>query len=176
MSPRLNKDEQMSKKMSDACTDYSKDLNKHSFFKVNNLALSQDLVQDTFAKTWSYLVKGGEIDLMRAFLYHTLNCLIIDEYRKRKGVSLESLVEKGFEPGVLDTEEMINKLDGKTAFLLIGQLPDKYQKIIRMRFAQNLTLAEMALITGQSKNAMAVQVHRGLEKLKVLYSHSEQID
>jgi RNA polymerase sigma-70 factor (ECF subfamily) len=162
--------------MSDAYTDYAKDLNRHSFFKVHDLALSEDLVQDTFSKTWSYLVKGGEIDLMRAFLYHTLNCLIIDEYRKRKGVSLENLLEKGFEPGVLDTEEMINKLDGKTAFLLIGQLPEKYQKIIKMRYAQSLTLAEMALITGQTKNAMAVQVHRGLEKLKILYSHSEHVE
>jgi DNA-directed RNA polymerase specialized sigma24 family protein len=83
---------------------------------------------------------------------------------------------KRVEPGVLDTEEMINKLDGKTAFLLIGQLPEKYQKIIKMRYAQSLTLAEMALITGQTKNAMAVQVHRGLEKLKILYSHSEHVE
>ena len=166
----------MQEQLSTAYVDYAKDLNKHSFFKVHDLALSEDLVQDTFSKTWAYLVKGGEIDLMRAFLYHTLNCLIIDEYRKKKPASLDALVEQGFEPGMLDTEEMINKLDGKTAFLLIQQLPEKYQKIIKMRFAQSLTLAEMALITGQSKNAMAVQVHRGLEKLKVLYSHSEQAD
>ena len=176
MSSGPSRDEHNGKQMSDAYTDYAKDLRKHFFFKVHDTALSEDLVQDTFTKTWSYLVKGGEIDLMRAFLYHTLNCLIIDEYRKRKGVSLENLIEKGFEPGMLDTEEMINKLDGKTAFLLIQQLPEKYQKVIKMRFAQSLTLAEMALITGQSKNAMAVQVHRGLEKLKVLYIHSEQAD
>ena len=113
---------------------------------------------------------------MRAFLYHTLNCLIIDEYRKRKGVSLDSLVEKGFEPGVLDTEEMINKLDGETAFLLIEKLPIKYQKVIRMRFTQSLTLSEMALITGQTKNAMSVQVHRGLERLKILYKHLDHTE
>jgi DNA-directed RNA polymerase specialized sigma24 family protein len=104
MSPRLNKKEEaMQEKMSTAYVDYAKDLNKHSFFKVHDLALSQDLVQDTFSKTWSYLVKGGEIDLMRAFLYHTLNCLIIDEYRKKKPASLDALVEQGFEPHSIDT-------------------------------------------------------------------------
>jgi DNA-directed RNA polymerase specialized sigma24 family protein len=48
-------------------------------------------------------------------------------------------------------------------------LPKKYQKVVHMRYVQDLTLEEMSLITGQSKNAMAVQVHRGLEKLKLLY-------
>lgn len=163
--------------MSTAYTEHVKDLSRHSFFKVNNLALSEDLVQDTFTKTWSYLVKGGEINLMRAFLYHTLNCLIVDEYRKRKPTSLEALVEQGFEPSsTIGTEELIDKLDGKAAFLLIQQLPEKYKKIILMRFKQSLTLTEMALLTGQSKNVMAVQVHRGLEKLKVLYNHNEQTD
>ncbi len=33
---------------------------------------------------------------------------------------------------------------------------------------RNLSLREMSLITGQSKNTIAVQVHRGLEKLNKL--------
>ena len=40
--------------------DYAKGMNSYSFFKVNNHATSDDLVQDTFIKTWSYLVGGGE--------------------------------------------------------------------------------------------------------------------
>jgi len=156
--------------MSDAYNDYGKGLNKHSFFKVHSHELGQDLVQDTFLKTMRYLVKGGKIDLMRAFLYHTLNCLIVDEYRKRKTTSLDVLLEKGFEPSAGDTEQLINALDGKTALLLIQRLPFKYQKIMRMRFTQSLSLEEMSLVTGQSKNAMAVQVHRGIEKLRVLYT------
>ena len=40
---------------------------------------------------------------------------------------------------------------------------------MRMKYNQDLSLTEMSLITGQTKNAMAVQLHRGLEKLKVLY-------
>ncbi len=40
-----------------------------------------------------------------------------------------------------------------------------------MRFVQDLSLKEMSLITGKTKNSIAVQVHRGLEKIKVLYGH-----
>ncbi len=156
--------------MTAAHHDFSTGLNKHSFFKIHNRILSEDLVQDTFIKTWQYLVKGGKIDMMKAFLYHILNNLIIDEYRKQKTVSLDMMLENGFEPTNTDTERTMNVLDGKTALLLIKHLPLKYQKVMRMRFAQDLSLHEMSLLTGQSKNTLAVQIHRGLAKLRLLYS------
>ena len=151
--------------------DYAKGMNSYSFFKVHNHATSDDLVQDTFIKTWSYLTKGGKIDIMKAFLYHILNQLIIDEYRKRKTTSLDVLLEKGFEPSVDHSERIFNVFDGKAALHLIQHLPAKYQTVMRMRYAQDLSLKEISLITGQSRNAVAVQSHRGLEKLKVLYNH-----
>jgi RNA polymerase sigma-70 factor (ECF subfamily) len=149
--------------------DFERGLNIHAFSKTHDRSGSQDLVQATFMKTWLYLLRGGKIDLMRAFLYHVLNGLIIDEYRKRKTTSLDSLLERGFEPKETESERLINILDGKAAVLLIQRLPFKYQKIMRMRYMQELTLKEMSLITGESKNALAVQAHRGLEKLKQLY-------
>ncbi len=150
--------------------DYERGLNLHAFFKTNDRATSDDLVQDTFMKTWNYLVKGGKIDVMKAFLYHVLNHLIVDEYRKHKTTSLDALRENGYEPNVGHTGRILNILDGKSAILLIGRLSEKYQKVMRMRYVQDLSLTEMSLITGQSKNALAVQVHRGLEKLKLLYN------
>ncbi|MFZ3011949.1 MAG: RNA polymerase sigma factor [Minisyncoccia bacterium] len=148
--------------------DYEKGLNARAFFKVSDRAASQDLVQNTFIKTWSYLLKGGKIDIMKAFLYHVLDNLIVDQYRKHKTSSLELLMEKGFEP-VAEEEHLINLLDGKKALLLIARIPKKYQKIMRMRYVQDLTLKEMSLITGQSKNTISVQAHRGLEQIKALY-------
>jgi len=149
--------------------DFEKGLFTHALFKVHDQATSEDLVQDTFIKTWKYLVKGGEINVMKAFLYHILNHLIVDTYRKHKTESLDILLEKGFEPNVAPSDRLFNILDGKTAILLVTRLPLKYQKILRMRYMQDLSLKEMSLITGQTKNTMAVQVHRGLEKLKLLY-------
>jgi RNA polymerase sigma factor (sigma-70 family) len=154
-----------------AYNDYKKGLNSYAFFKVNNQIIGEDLVQDTFMKTWGYLVKGGRIEKMKAFLYHTLNNLIVDEYRKRKhkGASLDTLLEEGFEPGINDSERLFDTLDGKTAILLIKRLPKIYQKIMRMKYIQHLSIEEMSAITGQSKNVITVQAHRGLAKLKTLY-------
>lgn len=150
--------------------DYEKGLSLHAFFKLSDHGTGEDLVQETFVKTWSYLLKGGKIDVMKAFLYHVLNNLIVDEYRKRKTTSLDLLLEKGLEPKEVNAGNILDILDGKAALLLIQRLPVAYQKVMRMRYVQDLSLKEMALVTGQSKNAIAVQAHRGLEKLKSLYS------
>lgn len=167
MTPK--EETQQKEVMTVAHYDYQKGLNAHAFFKMHNHAIGEDMVQDTFLKTWKYLVKGGKIEVMKAFLYHVLNNLIIDEYRKHKTTSLDVLLEKGFEPSVDHTERLFDFLDGKAALLLIARLPFKYQKVMRMRYSQDLSLKEMSLITGQTKNAIAVQLHRGLEKLKLLY-------
>lgn len=169
----LKQREKLQEILTQAHRDFDKGLNARAFFKVNNRTTSEDLVQDTFIKTWSYLVKGGKIDIMKAFLYHVLNNLIIDQYRKHKTTSLDTLLEKGFEPAANDKpEKLFNILDGKTALLLIARLPENYQKIMRMRYIQDLSLKEISLITGQSKNNIAVQIHRSLEKLKLLYGHT----
>jgi RNA polymerase sigma-70 factor (ECF subfamily) len=153
--------------------DYEKGLSARAFFKVSDHEIGQDLVQNTFIKTWKYLLKGGKIEIMKAFLYHVLNNLIIDEYRKHKTTSLDNLLDKGFEPSIDDSERVVNILDGKAAIILIERLPLKYQHIMRMRYLEDLSLEEMSTITGESKNAMAVQAHRGLEKLKVLIKDIE---
>lgn len=152
-----------------AHNDYEKGLNARAFFKVSNHQAGEDLVQQTFMKTWIYLVKGGKIEIMKAFLYHILNNLIVDEYRKHKTTSLDVLTEKGFEPSFVDPRNLLNVLDGKAALILIERLSGTYKKVMRMRYVQDLSLEEMSLITGVSKNTIAVQLHRGLQKLKILY-------
>ncbi len=159
----------MKEVLSVAHFDFQKGLNARAFFKMNDRALGQDLVQSTFLKTWVYLVKGGKINIMKAFLYHILNNLIIDEYRKNKPGSLDTLIESGFEPAVEESGRVFDIMDGKAAALLIQRLPEKYRNIMRMRYMQVLSLKEISLITGQTRNTVAVQTHRGLEKLKSLY-------
>jgi len=156
-------------KLTTAHINYGKGLNAHAFFKIHNHETGEDLVQDTFMKTWKYLIKGGKIQTMKAFLYHVLNNLIIDEYRKRKNTSLDVLLEKGFEPNIDDTEQIFDFLDGGKALHLIKHLPMKYQKVMSMRYVQLLSPKEISDIIGQSKNTTAVQTHRGLNKLKLLF-------
>lgn len=154
--------------------DYHKSLNAYAFYKLSDSVLGQDLVQDTFVKTWTYLMKKGEIKGMKSFLYHVLNNLIVDEYRKRKRktVSLDVLLEAGFAPDTGESESKRNQniLDGKDIFLLIHKLPEQYQQVIRMRYEQDLSLKEISVLLGESENTISVRVFRGIKKLKILYT------
>ncbi len=114
-----------------AYLDFQKGLNARAFFKISSHELGEDLVQDTYLKTWKHLVGGGKIHMMKAFLYHVLNHLLIDEYRKKKTSSLDDLLEKGFEVGTDDTEHLFNILDGRLLVLLMHRLPEKYKKSYR---------------------------------------------
>lgn len=155
-----------------AHSNHEKGLNRYAFSKIHSHSMSDDLVQDTFIKTWGYLVKNGKINIMKSFLYHVLNGLVIDEYRKRKTTSLDTLLEKGFEPSVDKSEQQFNIFDGKESMSLIERLPEKYRNVINMKYIKLLTLKEISLITGETKNAIAVQIHRGLEKLRLLHKHT----
>jgi RNA polymerase sigma-70 factor, ECF subfamily len=167
MTPKQKKDCQ--EILTVAHQDFEKGLNARAFSKLNDHAIGEGIVQETFMKTWIYLVKGGKIELMKAFLYHVLNNLIIDEYRKHKTSSLDVLLEKGFEPSTGNSDPLINFLDGKTAIILIQRLPEIYRQVMRMRYVQDLSLLEISLVTGQTKNVIAVRLHRAMEKLKVIY-------
>ncbi len=155
--------------LSTAYINYKKGLLRYATGKTDDGALTEDLVQNTFLKTWKYLVRGGKVDVMEAFLFHILKALIIDEYRKRKTTSLDVLIQKGFEPSIDETRRLIDTLDGKHVVKLIEKLPVAYRKIMRMRYVQDLSIREISLITGQSRNTVAVQAHRGLKKLKTIY-------
>jgi RNA polymerase sigma-70 factor (ECF subfamily) len=155
--------------LTEAHRDFSRGLSRYAHLKISNAALSEDLVQTTFMKTWLYLQKTGKIDLMRAFLYHVLNGLIVDEYRKNKAVSLDLLTDGGFELAATHAEEnLFNLIDAKELLVLIKKLPVKYRQAITMRYIKELSLKEMSALTHESQNAMSVQVHRGLVKLRAL--------
>lgn len=152
--------------------DYSRMLFGHALRKTDDQHLSENIVQDTFMKTWVYLVKNGKIDLMRAFLFHVLKNLIVDQYRKPKTTSLDLLLENNLEPMSGNSGNIHDYIDGKALILLINKLPEKYKKIMQMRYADDLSLDEMSVLTGKTNNALAVQTHRGLKKLKLLYDHA----
>jgi RNA polymerase sigma-70 factor, ECF subfamily len=156
--------------------DFKGALLRRAQFKTSDREVSEDLVQTTFLKTLLYLQRGGKIDMMRSFLNHVLGDLIIDEYRYRKNkvISLDTLMESGYEPSSSYEEKNISVLDGQGVVVLIPKLAPKYELVIRMRYLQGLSLKEMALITNQTQNTVAVQVHRGLIKLRKLYDEQTQ--
>jgi RNA polymerase sigma-70 factor (ECF subfamily) len=144
---------------------------RYGIFKVSDRELSRDLVQECFMKTWEYMARGNEVDNLKAFLYKTLNHLVIDHYRKKKAVSLDQMQDEGFDPGVDERSSMFDKIDGRYALELVNKLEHPYRDAVYMRYVENFSLREISDATGEAENTIAVHVHRGLKKLKELYGN-----
>lgn len=156
--------------LTNAHREFNKGLKTYASYKVSNIVLGEDLVQDTFIKTWNYIARKGKINGMKAFLYNILNNLIVDEYRKRKHkpTSLDALIDDGFSPGVDNSERFINIMDAKRVVLLIRILPVSYRHVMNLRFIDDLTIKEICVIVGESENTVSVRIHRGVKKMKIL--------
>ncbi len=152
-----------------AYDEYSDALFRHCLFKVSDRELAKDLLQETFTKVWVYVSKGKKIGNMRAFLYKTLNNLVIDEYRKKRNISLDLLAEDGFDPKADNLPNTSDMIDGERAVKLLSKLDDPYKETVFLRYVNGLEISEIAEITEQTENAVSVHIHRGLKKLKELY-------
>lgn len=156
-----------------AFDDYSDALFRHAAFRLSDRERSIDVVHDTFAKAWSYVRDGHEVDSFKPFLYKVLNNLIIDEYRKRSEASLDAMFEvEGVDEGTFedligdDVESLINTLDGKRAIEALPTLPDVYREVIIMRYVDQLRPREISDLIEESENVVSVRIHRGIAMLR----------
>ncbi len=156
-----------------AFEEYGDALFRHAFLRLSDRERAIDIVHDTFAKVWTYVRRGHHIDQFRPFLYKVLNNLIVDEYRKRKETSLDTLLAvDGVDEGSFDelsessVESLAATLDGKKAFELVQELPDTYREVVLLRFVDQLGPKEIAALIEESENVVSVRLHRGLRILR----------
>lgn len=146
--------------------EHSKPLFKFCLYKLSNREKAADLVSDTFLRTWQYLAQGNSIENEKSFLYTTARHLIIDEYRKKKNVSLDFLITLGFEVSYTDEQDVYNYIDGIILLKEVNKLPSSYSSVIVMRYVKDLSIGDISKILKSSENSISVKIHRGLSKLQ----------
>lgn len=105
---------------------------------------------------------------MKAFLFTTAHNLIIDEYRKKKAISLDSLRDEGFDVHS-DTDNIVeDRIDGERAIGLLATIPKMYRDVIYLQYVEGLSVKEIAQVIGESENNVSVRIHRGLAKLRTI--------
>lgn len=147
---------------------YEEALFRYCFFRISNKEKAIDLVQETFIRTWQYLMKGNIIDNEKSFLYTTAHHLIIDEYRKKKCVSLDSLINTNLEPAVDSLQRVCDSIDASRVMNYVHQLPSTYSTIIIMRYVNDYSIRDIAHLMHTSENVVSVRIYRGLHKLRFL--------
>ena len=167
----MGSEPEMERKFLEAYDENVNALFRHSLMRVRNREVAKDLVQETFARTWSYLAEGKDIVHMKAFLYRTLQNLIVDTSRKKRSVSLETLQEEdGFEPKDESHEaDAETREEMKAAMRLLSSLDEMYASAISMRYIEGLSPGEIAKALAVSENVVSVRIHRGLKQLREIW-------
>ncbi len=141
------------------------------FFRVGNRQIALDIVQDVFVRLWAYIAKGGTIDHEQAFLYRIARNAVIDHYKKSKSLSLDEMIDSGFDPeSHRHTDEIFRNDDVKTVQSLVEELDEESRQIIFLRFTEEKPIEEIATLFGKTTNAMTVRIHRIIKKLQGRYN------
>ncbi len=164
----------MEQQFLDAYEKYADAIFRHCYFRVYNRELARDLVQETFTRAWNQISKGVFIENIRAFLYRVATNLIIDESRKKKAYSLDTLLEQGFSPAVDQQTDIEHKLEGQELMRIMRRLDDDDRQIVIMRYIDDLTPKEIAEILHLSENVASVRIHRAIKKVRKISDSREE--
>lgn len=169
MVANTNQQEQFSQ----AYDQYADAIFRYCYYRVFDREQAKDVMQEAFCKTWKYLADGKHIDNIRAFLYRTANNLIIDNSRKKKSISLEGIMEKGFTPSSNPKEKQDQHFAVKDVMTVVQSLEDKYRDVIILKYIEGLSTKEIALLTGEKENNIHVRISRALEKVRHMVISSQ---
>lgn len=157
------------KQFLDAYEEYADGIYRHCYFRVYNKELAEDITQETFIKTWKYIIEGKEIKNMKAFLYRVALNLVIDNSRKKKEVYLEDFEAKELKESIRlhNMEEgMFKKFEFGEAIKMLDELSENQKQVIIMRYVDDLLPNEIADILQETPNAVSVRISQGISKLK----------
>lgn len=140
---------------------------RFAFFSVRDRELAKDLVADTFMKVWSYLAEGKVVENLRAFCYRTLRNCIIDHSRKKGSLSLDALIDEGYEPaGENGRANAERDADAAVLHAAIAALPAAFREVILLRYVEGYSPKEIAENLGVSQSLVSVRLFRGAALLK----------
>jgi len=142
------------------------------YFKVSDREKAKDLLHDTFIRVWSQIQKDEEISNIRALLYTIARNLIIDEYRKKKTVSLDTMMEGGLEFSLHNEESIHNFAETQHAVALFKKLPQHYSEVLHLRFVDDMSIQDIAILLHIKENVVSVRVYRALVSLRKLMTNS----
>jgi len=139
--------------------------------KINNAAEAEDIAQESFIKAYSQLYKLKKPDRFAGWLCSIVSRGCIDYIRKcARGQNVITLDTKVFE--VSDCGFAFSSNPGldenQISFIrsAVAKLPDKFKKVVIMRFVAGLTSNEIAEKLGKRHGTVRVWLHRGYEILR----------
>lgn len=141
------------------------------YFKVSNKEDAEDISSEVFLKTWNYLTqsKHGEIKSFSGLVYKIARNTLIDHYRKqgsKQEISLDMVTD------VADIQDRYQEIDIKheaqKILSVLKKMKREYQEVLLLRYIEELSVAEIAIILEKGQVNIRVTLHRAIKVAKNL--------
>lgn len=136
------------------------------YLKVGSPETAEDLASEVFMRAWE-VYKTGKIRNISAFLYQIARNVVADFYRKKGRVQVVSTEDTVIASSESLEEQASLKLDIENIKRVLKELSDDHQDLIIWRYIDELSVSEIAKITGKTEPNVRVGVHRALQALKL---------
>ena len=131
----------------------------------------EDLVQETLLAIHTKRETYDTNQPLTSWLFAIARHKLIDRYRLQANRTMTALDEISEPTSERELEQHIARRDIATA---LNGLPSKQAAAIRCVKLEGLSVAEAAIVTGQSIPAVKVGIHRGLKKLLSQFGGNNQ--
>ena|SRR5215472_10618587 len=132
------------------------------FGKVGNHPDAEDLTTEVFLATFRPLRLPAPAAQVRAYLLATARTALARYWSRRLGQQVTTLTEDV--PEVFLSGPHLESLAPQRAQRILSQLPDRYRRILQLRFLDACSIAEAADILGISVANAKVLQHRALRR------------
>lgn len=154
--------------------EYVTPIYRYIIARVGTHPEAEDLTSQVFMdalKAWNRFDKSGNIP---AWLFTIARNKIVDRYRQKKHTFSLDFLDK---VKADETDPLSYVLDAETSTRLsqiIDTLDAKQQELLQLRFAGELTYAQIAAVVGKTEAAVKMAVHRLLEHLQDEMEHENE--
>jgi RNA polymerase sigma factor (sigma-70 family) len=132
------------------------------YARVGNRADAEDLTSEVFSTALPPLRLGASKGEVRSYLLVTAKTVLASHWRRRLGLPVTS-IDPDSDIGYLDDRPTAGASDApERADRILSALPDRYRRILELRFLEACTVKEAALAMGVSLANAKVLQHRAL--------------
>jgi len=141
--------------------------------RVRSREEAEDLTSEAFRHMWTGRCGYRGFGTFRAWLFSIVRRTVAEHYRQRQPIAelAPAVAERVLDEAPTPEDRIVQDEREFYARGLLGQLGEEQQEILRLRFAAELTYAEISVIIGKREDAVKKIAYRTLKFLRERNMH-----
>jgi len=161
--------------LADIYDTYAPSIYRYVYRKTGDRDIAQDLTAETFHRFLKALRRGGgPHDHLSGWLYRVAHNLVVDHYRSQPSEPPASVEDVNPAGEALQAETIARKEQVARVRAALQQLTQLQQKVILLRFLEEMSLQEVALVLDRTVGSVKALQHRAVSSLQRILGDGDE--